>query len=85
MTSESKSDNFIDNTNKPPYIPSTLNNVIIDKSIIAGVERDTISFDTLESIFNGSNITVNNKIKFHKSLNDLSIKLLLSTILGLLR
>ena len=43
---------------------------LIDKSVISGVERDTISFNELENIFNGKTITIKSKDIFHKNLTE---------------
>ena len=43
---------------------------LIDKSVISGVERDTISFNELENIFNGQSITIKSKDVFHKNLTE---------------
>lgn len=49
------------------------NNVKIEKSVWAGVKRDSISFDEIVKLRNGCKITKINKARFYRSLIKLSI------------
>jgi hypothetical protein len=48
---------------------------IINKSVFAGVPRDSLSFNEGEFIFNGGTIVKNVGIRFFKSFKDLSIRI----------
>lgn len=52
------------------YQYKDINGKVVDKSVISGVERDSISFNELENIFNGKTITIKTKDVFHKSLTE---------------
>ena len=50
-------------------------NKLIDKSVISGVERDSITFNEIVDIFKGKVLSFKTKDRFHKSLSDLSINI----------
>jgi hypothetical protein len=56
------------------------NNNKIEKSVFAGVERDSLKFSEIEDIFNGSSITKKIDVRFYKSFNDLNITIKSSKI-----
>lgn len=47
----------------------------IEKSVFAGVERDSLSFEDIKSVFYGKVITKHIPIRFFKSLRGLSIRI----------
>lgn len=51
------------------------NNNRIDKSVFAGVPRNSITFNEIKSIFNGNKINKKIPLRFYKSFKDLSIKI----------
>ena len=51
------------------------NNNKIEKSVIAGVERNSLSFETIQNIFNGKIIHVKSENRFFKSIKNLNIKI----------
>jgi len=48
---------------------------IIEKSVFAGVERNTLSFSDIKILANGGKITKNIDNRFLKSLSNLSINI----------
>src|SRR5215813_9669206 len=52
-----------------------LNNNKIETSVFSGVERNSLSFNEVKHIFNGSTIVKNIPVRFYKSLSNLSIKI----------
>jgi hypothetical protein len=50
-------------------------NVIIERSVFAGVKRNSLSFNTVSSIFNGETIIIKNSSRFYRSFKDLVIKI----------
>jgi hypothetical protein len=48
---------------------------IIEKSVFAGVERNTLSFSDIKNLANGGKITRNIDNRFIKSLSNLSINI----------
>lgn len=51
-------------------------NKLISKSVFAGVERDSLTFEEVINIFNGKTITKNIETKFYKSFTKLNITVL---------
>ncbi len=49
------------------------NGTKVEKSVVAGVERNSLSFDDIKNIFNGEIITRNIPSRFYKSFKDLNI------------
>jgi hypothetical protein len=49
------------------------NNQVIEKSVFAGVPRDSLTFENVKTIFNGGIIEKNIPIRFYKSFNSLNI------------
>ena len=47
----------------------------IVKTVFAGVTRDSLTFEQIVSMLNGAEITVQNKDRFFKSLNKLTIQI----------
>jgi len=45
----------------------------IDKSVFAGVPRNSLTFNQIKAIFNGEIVTINVDNRFFKSFNNLSI------------
>ena len=55
------------------YYDKNLNNKYIEKSVFAGVKRDSLKFSEIESIFKGNILEINNDKRFYKSFNNLNI------------
>jgi hypothetical protein len=51
----------------------------IEKSVFAGIKRDSLTFNEIKNIFNGNIIIKDIPIKFYKSLEILNIKIKSST------
>ena len=51
------------------------NNNIVEKSVFAGVPRDTLTFNEVKFIFEGGKINKKIPLRFYKSFKDLSIKI----------
>jgi hypothetical protein len=51
------------------------NNKLITKSVFAGVERDSLTFEEIIKLFKGKKITKQISIRFYKSFNNLNIKI----------
>lgn len=63
---------FID-IKKYGYFFNDKNNNYINKSVIAGVERNSITFDEIKNIFYGKEVIKEIPIRYYKSFKDLSI------------
>ena len=50
------------------------NNNKIEKSVFAGVPRDSINFEQIKDIYNGKTLTIDLKQRHTKSLSDMVIK-----------
>ena len=51
------------------------NNVLIDKSVFAGVTRDSLTFEEVKEIYNGKIINKDIPVRFYKTFDNLSINI----------
>lgn len=48
---------------------------LITKTVFAGIQRDSLSFDQIESLLNGAELKIDNGNRFYRSLTNLNIKI----------
>ena len=51
------------------------NNVRVERSVIAGVKRNSVSFSEIESLYQGASLVKEIPSVFYKNLNNLNIKI----------